>query len=78
MKERCEWNPVDDVPSLDPAHPNDCQEETWWSVGSGSRNFHVCNSCAERPVFYRFRKWTPINANPLLDSSKSLKRDDYQ
>jgi hypothetical protein len=67
MSERCEWNPVENLPSLDPPRATDCQNETWWTVGKGARNFHLCGECANLPAFYRFRKWEPINANPVLE-----------
>lgn len=66
LNERCEWNPLLRVASLDPPRDTDCRSETWWSIGHGDRNFHVCDSCARLPEFHLRRKRDPINANPLV------------
>lgn len=69
LNERCEWNPVLRVASLDPPRDTDCRNETWWSIGHGDRNFHVCDSCAKLPEFKLRSRRDPINANPAATAS---------
>ena len=62
--EQCDWNPYKNRVALS-SDLHDCMNETWWSIGKGKNNIHVCNRCAHLPRFNRFRKRVPINANPL-------------
>ena len=61
MSERCEWNQDDSCPAMTETlrahhvHPSGCPNEAVWSVGVGTNNWHLCESCAGLPRFKRLR-----------------------
>lgn len=53
MSEACEWDPARDAPAV--------LDGTWhawavWSCGTGPRNIHLCQDCADLPRFRRLKR----------------------
>jgi hypothetical protein len=70
--ERCEWNPVLDMAAESPHLDGDCENEATLSVGSGRgfhQNWHLCESCAKRPRFRRYRVRVRIGQKATKDGT---------
>lgn len=70
MSERCEWNPEANSPAeaehwrrIGVRSPG-CANPAVWSVGAGTNNWHLCESCAALPRFKRYRSRVRIGTPP--------------
>lgn len=62
----CEWNPTEKRSKYD-GEP--CPNTATWSIGSGGRNLHVCDSCSALPELRRYRARTRLRSSPPAEAT---------